>query len=165
MTGDVWKAASDDRVSDMLSAERIALGLKSVDKDAVLAELVALAANSLGPEAERDAMLAAVLERESVLSTGIGDGVALPHAKYDRLERPIMAAGVSRIPISFGSLDGKPVRLFFLLLSPESAGGEHVRALSRISRLLRLQGLRARLTSSERPDQFLRAIEQAEGTS
>ncbi len=150
------------RLVGLLKPERIRVPLSSQDKPGILAELVDLVARSEGREGEREAIYRAVLERESVLSTGVGDGIALPHAKYEGLDGLVMAAGVSREPVDFGSLDGKPVRLFFLLLAPESAAGAHVRTLSRLSRVMRDPTLRARLIEARDPEVFLQVLGEAE---
>ncbi len=150
------------RLVELLKPERIRVPLHSRDKPGILAELVDLVVRSERREAEREAIYRAVLERESVLSTGIGDGIALPHAKYEGLEGVVMAAGVSREAVDYGSLDGKPVRLFFLLLAPEAAAGAHVRTLSRLSRLMRDPALRSRLIDAADGERFLRALGAAE---
>jgi mannitol/fructose-specific phosphotransferase system IIA component (Ntr-type) len=97
-----------------------------------------------------------------VLSTGIGGGVAIPHGKTPTVDQLVLAAGVSRTPIDFDALDGKPVQLFFLLVGPESAAGAHVKALSRISRLLRRESLRAGLLAAESAEEFLRVVRASE---
>lgn len=150
------------RLVDLLKPERIRVPLNSQDKPGILAELVDLVARSEGREEEREAIYRAVLEREGVLSTGVGDGIALPHAKYEGLDGMVMAAGVSREAVDYGSLDGKPVRLFFLLIAPESAAGAHVRALSRLSRVMRDPSLRARLIEASDAKSFFQALGEAE---
>lgn len=150
------------RVSVLLAPERVRIPLRAASKDGVLAELVDVVAASLDLTAERDAVLQAVREREGVLSTGIGGGVALPHAKYNGLNDLVMAAGVSQEPVEYGSLDGRPVRLFFLLLGPDSAAGRHVRALSRLSRIVQNESWRRRLVAVTDAQQFIRILGDAE---
>jgi mannitol/fructose-specific phosphotransferase system IIA component (Ntr-type) len=147
-------------LSDLLSAERIKIPLTGRTKDELLAELVDTVA---GNGADRDEMLRAVREREAVLSTGIGFGVAIPHGKSAAIGELRMAAGLSPEPIEFDALDGQPVRLFFLLVGPESAAGAHIKALSRISRLVRQDSVRERLTGAATPEDFLAALREAEG--
>jgi len=153
------------RVSNLLTAERIRVPLGGRGKPELLRELVDLVVASRGLESSREAIYAAVLERENVLSTGIGDGVALPHAKYGAVSELAMAAGVSREPVEFGALDGRSVRLFFLLLGPDSAAVTHVRALARVSRLMRDESLRQRLLSAEEAERFLTTLAEAERAS
>jgi mannitol/fructose-specific phosphotransferase system IIA component (Ntr-type) len=153
------------RVSDLLAPARVRVPLQSQDKEGVLPELVDLVVRSEGLDAERDEIYRAVWERENVLSTGISDGIAVPHAKYNGLDRIVMAAGVSRVPIDFDALDSRPVQLFFLILGPDSAAGSQVRALSRISRLMRDESLREQLVSAGDAERFLRVLGEAERAS
>lgn len=150
------------RVGDLLAPERVRVPLEGLDKESILAELVDLVARSTGLAVQRDEIQRAVWEREEVLSTGIGEGIALPHAKIDGLDRIVMAAGVPREPVEFGALDGKPVQLAFLILGPETAAGSQVRLLSRISRLLREESVRRRLASAEDANRFLQILREAE---
>ena len=146
---------------ELLSADRIRVPLSARTKDAVLEELVELA--SKGHDAKvRSAILAAVRERESVLSTGIGGGVAIPHGKTPVIDQLIVAAGIASTPIEFDALDGHPVELFFLLIGPESASGAHVKTLSRISRLLRREPLRAALRAAKSAEEFLGIVRSSE---
>ena len=147
-------------LGDFLSPARIRVPLLGRDKQAVLSELVHLATDGSG--GQFDDILRAVQAREAVLSTGIGYGVAIPHGKSPTLPELRLAAGVADAPIGFESMDGQPVRLFFLLVGPESASGAHVKALSRISRLVRREPFRQRLLQARDPDQFYRALCDAE---
>ncbi|HWG52099.1 MAG TPA: PTS sugar transporter subunit IIA [Gemmatimonadaceae bacterium] len=160
----VYSATSHGAVvllSELLSAERVKVPLDSRTKNEVLEELVRLVAPDR-QELDTSAVLASVRERETVLSTGIGGGVAIPHGKTPDVDQLVLAAGVSRTPIDFDALDGKPVQLFFLLVGPESAAGAHVKALSRISRLLRRESLRSGLLAAESAEEFLRVIRASE---
>jgi PTS system nitrogen regulatory IIA component len=104
----------------------------------------------------------AVLERERQFPTGIGYGVAVPHGKTPALANLIGVAGTTRTPVPYETLDGEPVRLFFLLAGPESQAGAHVKALSRISRLVRREPIRARLLAASSADEFYRVLCDAE---
>lgn len=146
---------------ELLSADRIRVPLRARTKDAVLEELVELAAHDREPSVRR-AILAAVRERESVLSTGIGSGVAIPHGKTPIVDQLIVAAGIAAVPVEFDALDGQPVQLFFLLIGPESASGAHVKTLSRISRLLRREPLRTSLRAAKSADEFLGIVRSSE---
>ena len=148
-------------LTELLSADRVKVPLSSRTKNEVLQELVNLAADGR-PEADAAAILASVREREQVLSTGIGSGVAIPHGKTPHIDQLVLTAGVARDAIDFDALDGKPVRLFFLLVGPESASGAHVKALSRISRLLRRDQLRSDLMAAPSPEVFLQIIHESE---
>lgn len=148
-------------LTELLSIERIKIPLESRTKDELLRELVGVAAgNAGGPD--REDVLRAVREREAVLSTGIGHGVAIPHGKSSAVGDLRMAAGRAAAPVDFDALDGQPVSLFFLLVGPESAAGPHIKALSRISRLVRKDEVRERLVAAQTAEEFLRALQDAE---
>ena len=148
-------------LSELLTADRVKVPLVSRTKGDVLRELVGLVAG--GREAiDPEPILAAVRERELVLSTGIGAGIAIPHGKTPVVAQLFMAAGVAREAIDFDALDGDPVRLFFLLVGPESASGAHVRVLSRISRLLRRDPLRHDLLRAPAAAAFLEVVRKSE---
>lgn len=148
-------------LTDLLTRDRIKIPLEARTKDDLLRELVAVIAD--GHDAgERDEILRAVREREAVLSTGIGHGVAIPHGKSSAIAELKLAAGRATSPLDFDALDGQPVGLFFLLVGPESAAGAHIKALSRISRLVRRDDVRTRLAAAPDADEFLRALEEAE---
>lgn len=150
-------------LSELLTADRVRIPLGGRTKDDLLRELVALA--TAGQDAAvAAAVLTSVFERERVGSTGFGEGVAIPHGKSGAMGELRMAAGMVATPVDFDALDGAPVELFFLLVGPESEAGAHVRALSRIARLLRRESLRARLRAARTSDEFLRAIRESEET-
>jgi mannitol/fructose-specific phosphotransferase system IIA component (Ntr-type) len=110
--------------------------LRASTKAGVIAELVAALAGP-GGLADKDAALKAVMEREKQMSTGMQDGVALPHGKVDGINEIMIAVGAAPEGISFDSLDGKPTHLVFLVLSPRNVTGPHVQLLSAIASLLR----------------------------
>jgi len=148
-------------LSELLAADRVRVPLRSQTKDDLLRELVELA--TAGREGVAvDAILDSVRQREQVLSTGIGGGIAIPHGKTSQIDQLVMAAGVCERPVEFDALDGQPVELLFLLVGPESAAGAHVKALSRISRLLRRDALREGLRTVRSGDEFLQLIRESE---
>lgn len=148
-------------LTDLLTPDRIKIPLVSTSKDDLLDELVQIVGETTQVSDLSD-VLRAVREREEVLSTGIGNGVAIPHGKSGSVPALALAAGVTREPIDFDALDGRPVNLFFLLVGPESAAGQHVKALSRISRLLRRESFRLRLGEAASADEFYRILHEAE---
>jgi PTS system fructose-specific IIA component len=150
------------QVSGLLAPERVRVPLASDDKDGVLGELVDLVVRSRRLHDLRVDIRRAVLERERVLSTGIGGGIALPHAKYRGMDQLVMAAGVCPTPVEYGALNGEPARLFFLMLGPYDPAGEQVRVLSRISRLMREGSLSERLIAAADAGQFLSLLWDAE---
>lgn len=148
-------------LSELLTPDRVRVPLRGDSKAALLEELVGVLRDS-GAVADTAAVLDAVLAREAVLSTGVGSGVAIPHGKSDRASELAMVAGVTETPVDFDALDGAPVRLCFLLVGPESAAGQHVKALGRISRLVRKEDVRARLMEASSPQAFLAVLAEAE---
>jgi fructose-specific phosphotransferase system IIA component len=148
-------------LTDLLTVDRIKIPLVSRTKEDVLRELVDVLADAEESDSRAE-VLRAVREREAVLSTGIGNGVAIPHGKSPSVPDLRMAAGTAEQPVDFDALDGQPVKLVFLLVGPESAAGPHIKALSRIARLIRNDDVRQRLLSALTPDEFLRALAEAE---
>lgn len=146
-------------LTELLTPERIRIPLRAEGKDELLRELVHVV---LGEDASEDDVLRAVREREAVLSTGIGHGVAIPHGKSPAVSELRMAAGRTTSPIDYDALDGQPVGLFFLLVGPESAAGPHIKALSRISRIVRRDDIRERLGAARDPAEFLDILREAE---
>lgn len=145
-----------------LTPERIVLPLRSRDKEGVVRELAEVTARSVGRGGRTDELADAVLEREGVLSTGIGGGVALPHARTAVVSELALAAGTAPGGVDFAALDGRPVRLVFLLAGPVDSAGDHVRALSRLSRLLDREELRDRLIGCRDAEAFIQAVGEAE---
>jgi PTS system fructose-specific IIA component len=148
-------------LSQLLAPDRVRVPLTSRDKSSVLRELVDLLVRCSGGEA--DDILHAVREREDCQSTGFGYGVAIPHARSPSLPGLMLVAGQAAEPIEYGALDGRPVRLFFLLAGPESMAGSQVRALARIARLVRREYVRDRLLGALTPEAFCQAVREAEG--
>lgn len=149
------------QLTDLITAGRVKVPLAGRTKDDVLRELVELAVHERGPQVV-ESVAGAVREREQLLSTGIGGGIAIPHGKSIELDELIVAAGVAPGGIAYDALDGKPVTLLFLLVGPETAAGSLVKALSRISRVLRREELREALRGARSEDDFLRVLAGAE---
>jgi len=124
------------RLGSLIRPELIFPDLASEDREAVLrtfAERIA----GLGLVKDRDELLRRLLEREQLGSTGIGSGIAIPHCKLAELRQGIVALGMAPGGVDFGAADGEPVRLFFLVLSPSAAPGEHLQVLATISRWIK----------------------------
>lgn len=149
------------RLSDLLTPSRIRVPIQASSKEGVLRELVELLLAGDGDQAEE--VLGAILERERQFPTGIGYGVAVPHGRTPALSSLALVAGTTAAPVAYETIDGEPVRLFFLLAGPESLAGAHVKALSRISRLVRREPVRARLLRARTPEEFYRTLCEAEG--
>ena len=149
------------RLTELLTPDRIRVPLQARDKTGVLRELVSLLLPGDGSQGEE--VLAAILERERLFPTGIGHGVAVPHGRTPAMPALAIVAGTSPDPVRYETIDGQPVRLFFLLAGPEALAGASVKALSRISRLVRQEPLRMRLLAARTAQEFYRTILEAEG--
>lgn len=103
-----------------------------------------------------------MLEREKIMSTGIGDGIAIPHGKSDAVTELSAALGIHKRGVDFEALDGEPAFVFFLLVSPANVSGPHIRALARISRMLKNDGFKKKLIEAESPQDILSIIEEEE---
>ncbi len=126
------------KFSDFIQVNAIKAQLTANDKEGVIAELVeSLVAAGIIKAAEQSEVIAAIMKREELGSTGIGRGIAVPHTKHASVDRLVGTVGVSAAGIDFNSLDGEKVHLFFLLISPPDRPGDHLRALENISRQLR----------------------------
>ncbi len=132
------------KIEDILSEDLVVADLAARSKNEVLVEL-AQAVSRGHPELDSTRLVGALEERERLNSTALGDGVAIPHGKLPGIRRVFAAFGRSRQGVDFQSLDGKPTHLFFLLAAPEDSAGAHLKALARISRLLKDAGFRSRL--------------------
>ena len=149
------------RISELLAREAILLQIEATDKVAVIRELAApLIAGGLiiGP----DAFFEAILRRENLESTGIGLGVAIPHARTASVTKTALAFGRSSTGVDFSSLDGKPAHLIFLIAAPEDRKTEYIMTLARISRLLRREEARTALSAAGDADGIIATIAQYE---
>ena len=148
-------------LQEILSPKSILVGLRGETKEKIIEELV----NSLDDDAiadDRDKVLQAVLEREKIMSTGIGDGIAIPHGKSDAVLRLAAALGIHKRGVDFEALDGEPAYVFFLLVSPANVSGPHIKALARISRLLKNDEFKRRLIAAPTAADMQRIIEAEE---
>ncbi len=132
------------KISELLNPQAIVADLKATGKDAALSELTD-ALLAVAPSLRRDEVLRVLQERERLGSTGIGDGVAIPHGKLKGMPELMLAFGRSSSGVDFDSMDGQPAHLFFLLLAPEESVGVHLKALARISKLLKDAEVRQKL--------------------
>src|SRR5438552_17574530 len=128
-------------------------------KGEVIEELAGVVA-AAHPEIGRARLIHALEDREKLNSTALGDGVAIPHGKLPGLHRVVAAFGRSPAGVDFSSLDGKPTHLFFLLVAPEDSAGAHLKALARISRLLKDEGFRNRLMHARDGEELFRIIRE-----
>jgi PTS system nitrogen regulatory IIA component len=145
---------------DILSSDSTIVDLKGETKEDIIAELV----DSLAIDAitDRKKVLQAVLEREKIMSTGIGDGIAIPHGKSDAVVKLVAALGTQRRGVDFEALDGEPAYVFFLLVSPANVSGPHIKALARISRLLKNDDFKKKLIAAGSSTEIIEIIESEE---
>ncbi len=140
------------QITEFITEKEIIIEMKAREKESAISELLKkLQDNGLLKDSEK--VLEVLLEREKLGSTGIGQGIAVPHAKTDQVNKIVCAIGISKPGLSFDSLDGEPVFIVFLVLAPLGATGDHLKALAKIARLLKDKVFRNSLygckTSSE----------------
>jgi nitrogen PTS system EIIA component len=149
------------KILDILDKSSILPEISSQTKEGVLRELVRALAQA-EKQIHEDRMIEVLLERESLGSTGIGEGVAIPHGKSKEVKKILAAFGRSRAGMDFQSLDGKPTHFFFLLIAPENSAGMHLKALAHISRLMKDQGLRKRLMEARSGEEIQAILSEGE---
>ena len=153
-------------LSELLSHETINLNLRSGDRDSVLEELTDQIPQLKGQPDARQTLLKALHEREALHSTGIGDGIALPHARnalVGLVDHSLMVFGRHPTGIPYGAIDSAPARLFFLLVAPTVT--QHLAILARLSRLLRDPALRQKLLTATQPGQIIDILREAEANT
>ena len=147
------------KIMDILVQDAVILNLDVRTKRDVLSEMAGALAK-VEPQIEADALLAVLEEREALQSTGIGEGVAIPHGKLAGLDRLVASFARSPGGVDFDSIDGRPTHHFFLLVVPEHSGGQYLKALARISRFFRDAAFRQRLSEAEVLQDVVAAIEE-----
>jgi len=148
------------KIMDFLSEEAITTDLKSVNKTEAIKELVELLITSGDVDKkDKNKIVELLLAREALGSTAIGHNVGIPHAKADCVKSLVGAFGLSRKGVDFDSLDGEPVYIFFLLLAPQDSAGPHLKALARISRLIKDKYFRDTLKAAKDKKDVIRIIE------
>ncbi len=146
------------KIVEFLNEKAVTANLKATTKDAALKELVDLLAKAEGIRQKED-LYRALLSRESLGSTGIGQGVGIPHAKTNTVKKLVAALGISQQGVNFDALDGEMVHIFFLLVAPEDSAGPHLKGLARISRLLKDKFFRESLKSIKDEKAIIKLIQ------
>ena len=149
------------RLTEILKPQNILMPMQAATKNQAIGELVALLAKN-GEIQDATAVLNAVLEREMTRTTGIGNGLAIPHGKCSGTSQLVMAIGKLTTPIDFQAIDGRPVSLIWLLASPPDKTGPHIHALARISRLMTSDKFRQALTQAKSAQEIYDVIVQQE---
>ncbi|AEV28570.1 phosphotransferase system mannitol/fructose-specifc IIA component (Ntr-type) [Sphaerochaeta pleomorpha str. Grapes] len=142
---------------DVLDKDLVKVPLNAIDKLGIIGELVDVVTKAKGYSSQQhDDILNAVLSRESLGSTGIGNGIAIPHAKTDAVDHVSMVVGISRIPVDFSSPDEVKSKIFFLVLAPSKEASAHVELLASIARTCTSQIFRRMLEQSKNRDEVVR---------
>src|SRR5437870_12268527 len=151
------------KISDILEEKLIRTSLPGQTKDAIINAMVDLVSQS--PKVlDKEKVRAAILEREKIMSTGVGNGFAIPHGKTDAVADVVAAFGITAQPIDYQALDDKPVRLVFMLVGKESMVGPHIKLLSRISRLMNKEEFSNRLLGTHTAKEILDSFRQEEAS-
>jgi fructose-specific phosphotransferase system IIA component len=146
------------RLQDYAALDLIATEVAARDKEDLLARLVDLLMRG-GRVRDSDTLMRELLKREGVMSTGIGGGIAIPHALTNDIETLVIVFGRTQKPIDFQALDAQPVDLVFMLVGPKSAASLYVKLLARVSRLLQNESFKERLRQATRPEEVLEAFQ------
>ena len=147
------------KILDILAPSAIIPAMRATTKSEALQELASLLSN-LHPEIDGARLVQVLLDREALGSTAIGEGIAIPHGKMPGVSNVMAAFGRSPNGLPFDSLDGNPTRLFFLLVAPEDSAGIHLKALARVSRLLKDKSFRDRLAGGGTQEQLFATIKE-----
>ena len=152
------------KFSDFMAVDAIRSNVSASSKEGVIREMAAALVDA-GKIAAGDleSIVKAIMKREDLGSTGIGRGVAVPHTKHPSVDRLVGTVAVSHEGIGFDSLDGEPVQLFFLLVSPPDRPGDHLRALENISHQLRDESFCGELKAAQTPVDIQRLLVEADG--
>ncbi|MCM8795439.1 MAG: PTS sugar transporter subunit IIA [Candidatus Omnitrophica bacterium] len=158
---DLQQEERNMKIMDFLSKKAIIADIKSTKKEDVIKELVdALIEAGEIEKRIRNRLIEALMRRESLGSTAIGQGIAIPHAKCDGVAKLVAAFGLSKKGVDFDSLDGEPAYIFFLLVAPQDSAGPHLKALARISRLLKDRYFRESLRACVDEKSIIKIINQ-----
>jgi PTS system nitrogen regulatory IIA component len=148
------------KLSEMIKTNNIIPDLKAKDKNGVLEELAGAISNNES-SIDKEALVKVLVERERLGTTGIGDGVAIPHGKLESIEHPIISFGRSKEGLDFDSMDGQPAYLFFLLVAPENSSGIHLQVLAKIAKILKNSTFRKQLMEGSTKEELYQTIVQA----
>lgn len=151
------------RIVDLLNENVVRTNLQGTTKNDILNAIIDVASTQ-ERVVDKDRVREAIFEREKIMSTGVGAGFAIPHAKSDAVSDIVAAFAVTAQPIDYQSLDDQPVRIVFLLVGRENMVGPHIKLLSRISRLMNNEDFRKRLLEAATPKDILEIFRQEEAT-
>ena len=149
------------KLSDILDEKVVVPNLPGNTKEDIIDALINLVSQS-SKVLDKEKVRTAIFEREKIMSTGVGNGFAIPHGKCDAVLDIVAAFAITEEPIDYESLDEQPVRLIFLLIGKDSMVGPHIKLLSRISRLMNKEDFRNRLLETKTPQEIIAAFKQEE---
>jgi len=149
------------KLSNLIEEDLMNFDLQSAGKEDVINELVELAARSKLVR-DKDLLLQEVLKREKLVTTGVGWGVAFPHAKTKAMKGIVIAFGRSTDGVDFGAMDGKPVHLFFMIAAPEDTIGAHLNVMARLSFLMKSPDNRERLQAAKNPGEVMEILDSVD---
>ena len=145
------------KLKKLLNAGNIFLDLQAQDKDSLIEEMIDLLSRG-GLVTDREGALNAIREREEKMSTGMNNGVAIPHGKTDSVDSLVVAVGLKRAGIDFDSADKKPAHIFIMTISPASRSGPHIQFLAEVSKILRGEECRRRLLEARSAEDVMRVF-------
>jgi fructose-specific phosphotransferase system IIA component len=151
------------RISDILDETVVRVNLKGKTKDEIINQMIAIVTHS-NKINDIEKVREAIFEREKIMSTGVGNGFAIPHGKTDAVIDIVAAFAITEDPIDYDSLDEQPVRLIFLLIGKDSMVGPHIKLLSRISRLMNKEEFRTKLLSAKTEKEVIEIFKAEEST-
>ncbi len=151
------------KISDILEEKLVVTNLSGGTKDNIINSMVDLVGQS-SKVLDKEKVRVAIFEREKIMSTGVGNGFAIPHGKTEGVSDVVAAFGVTAQPIDYQSLDEKPVRLVFLLVGRDNMVGPHIKLLSRISRLMNKEEFRTKLLEVKTPQEVLETFRKEEAS-
>lgn len=151
------------KITDYLTSQFVSASVKGRNKNDVIEEMLTLISTS-EKILDFEKVRRAVFDREQVMSTGVGNGFAIPHGKSDAVTDIVAGFGVTERPIDYDALDDKPVRLVFILIGKENMVGSHIKLLSRVSRLMNSETFRNTLLTLKTPDEIIEAFRTQETT-
>ncbi len=151
------------KITDVLEEKFVRTNLPGSTKEEIINSMIELVAQSTNV-IDREKVRQAIFEREKIMSTGVGNGFAIPHGKTDAVKDIVAAFAVTERPVDYQALDDQPVRLVFLLVGKDSLVGPHIKLLSRISRLMNKEGFRDGLLTSKTPKDVLELFRREEAT-
>ncbi len=154
------------RISEILKEDLISTNLKGNTKEEIINEMIDLLIKSSVSDKiiDKEKVRNCIFEREKIMSTGVGNGFAIPHGKTDAVTDIVAAFGITEKPIDYQALDEKPVRLVFLLVARENMVGPHIKLLSRISRLMNKEEFRQKLLTLSSPAEILETFNSEESS-